>query len=312
MVETIAEVALPVDERLLIQKNRLCPEQITKGEKRICIVTGIHGDEMEGQYVCYELARRIQEGREHLRGIVDIYPAVNPLGINSITRGIPMFDLDMNRIFPGAEDGAMAEHLAAKVMQDMEGADMCLDIHASNIFLREVPQARISQENGERLLPYARQLNVDFVWIHNASTVMEATFAHSLNKKGIPTVVVEMGTGMRINKEFGEQILDGIFHLMTDMGIWDGECPAVKEPIISTDGRVGYLSAGTCGIFVPGVEHWKSIKRGDKIGEIIDPLKAEVKEIIKAPFNGMVFTLREYPVVSEGCLIARILGGKSV
>ena len=32
-----------------------------------------------------------------LKGIVDIYPDVNPLGLDTGSRGIPMFDLDMNR-----------------------------------------------------------------------------------------------------------------------------------------------------------------------------------------------------------------------
>lgn len=56
---------------------------------------------MEGQYVCFELIRRIEENKGQLTGIVDVYPAMNPLGIDSITRGIPAFDLDMNRLFPG-------------------------------------------------------------------------------------------------------------------------------------------------------------------------------------------------------------------
>ena len=47
MVEVITSVGLPVDEKLMIKKNR-----IGSGQKRISIVTGIHGDELEGQYVC--------------------------------------------------------------------------------------------------------------------------------------------------------------------------------------------------------------------------------------------------------------------
>ena len=122
--------------------------------KRICIVTGIHGDELEGQYVCYELMRKINEKIENLHGIVDIYPTLNPLGIDSVHRGMPTFDLDMNRIFPGSENGAMAEYMAAKVIDDIKGADMCIDLHASNIFLKEAPQVRISEETKEKLLPF--------------------------------------------------------------------------------------------------------------------------------------------------------------
>ena len=90
-----------MDEVLEIRKNRIMPENPRDDMKRISVVTGIHGDELEGQYVCFELQRRIEQNKECLSGIVDIYPAMNPLGIDSITRGIPAFDLDMNRLFPG-------------------------------------------------------------------------------------------------------------------------------------------------------------------------------------------------------------------
>ena len=101
MLQTVVSVALPVQERLTIRKKRLAPASADlAGLPRLCVVTGTHGDELEGQYVCYALQRRIQAAPEHLTGIVDIYPALNPLGLDTITRGMPMFDLDMNRIFP--------------------------------------------------------------------------------------------------------------------------------------------------------------------------------------------------------------------
>ena len=202
MIQTIVSNALPIDERLLIQKNRL---QHGDSPKRVCIVTGTHGDELEGQYVCFRLNQIIREQIERLNGTVEIYPALNPLGIDSITRGIPTFDLDMNRIFPGNPEGTMAEQAAHAILQDLRGADMVIDIHSSNIFLREIPQVRINIQTADRLVPYARLLNMDFIWVHEAATVLEATLAHSLNSIGTPTLVVEMGVGMRINHSFGNR-----------------------------------------------------------------------------------------------------------
>lgn len=172
MIKTVVSVGLAVDERLRIVKNVLQPEVLTGEEKRVCIVTGTHGDELEGQYVCYELNRRIKEHMENLKGIVEIYPALNPLGVDSISRGIPTFDLDMNRIFPGNEDGAVQEYVAAKIIEDISGADLCVDIHASNIFLREIPQARVNVNVAPNLLKFATRLNLDFVWVHAAATVL--------------------------------------------------------------------------------------------------------------------------------------------
>lgn len=309
MIEEVVSVGLPVDENIIIKKNSIRPEILNGNEKRICIVTGTHGDELEGQYVCYELIRRINMEKDKLKGIVDIYPALNPLGIDSITRGIPMFDLDMNRIFPGNEGGAMAEYIASKIIKDIEGADFCIDVHSSNIFLKEIPQVRVSEETAEVLIPYAKKLNVDFIWVHASATVLESTLAHSLNVRGVKTLVVEMGVGMRITKEYCNNLVDGIFALMKSEGIWEGETIEPKEPIISTDGEVGFINAECSGVFVPCVEHWEDVKKDEHIGDILSPIEGKVLYQVKAPCDGMLFTLREYPIVYEGSLIGRVLGG---
>ena len=51
------------------------------------------------------------------------------------------------------------------------------------------------------------------------------------------------------------------------------------------------------------------MEEGQELGVIADPLTGEVRDILKSPASGLLFTLREYPVVYEGSLIARILGG---
>ena len=304
-ITVIASAGLPVDEQLEIKRHRLgC------NGRRICVVTGIHGDELEGQYVAYELTRRIQENENCLTGIVDIYPAMNPFGIDSITRRIPAFDLDMNRIFPGNQNGDMNEYLAAEIIQDMQGAELCLDIHASNIFLTEIPQIRINELHKDSLVPIAKKSNVDFIWVHGASTVLESTFAYSLNHIHVPTLVVEMGVGMRITKEYGNQLVDGILSLMTELGIWKGEVPAIRQPVISydEDGQdVYYLNAPVSGVFIKDILHGSLVSEGEHIGRVVNPLTGELLVDIQAPTTGWLFTIREYPIVEEGSLMGRIL-----
>lgn len=309
MIETVVSVGLAVDEKLTIRKNRLVPKNKSNNLKRICIVTGIHGDELEGQYVCYELTRIINNNIENLNGIIDIYPTLNPLGIDSVNRGMPTFELDMNRIFPGSGSGAMAEYVAAKVIEDIKGAQMCIDLHASNIFLREASQVRISEETKETLLPHAKLLNTDFIWIYPETKVQQSTLVYNLNKINVPTLMIEMGVGMRITKEYCFKIVNGILNLMKQLEIWNGNVDEVKNPIIATNNQVNVVNSNSSGIFIPCVQHWKGIKKGDVMGEIIDVLEGKVLEKVISPCNGMIFTLREYPVVYEGSLIARILGG---
>ena len=304
MVEEVVTVPLAVHEDLMIRKNR-----IGTAGKRLCIVTGTHGDELEGQYVAWKLGNVLNASPEHLHGIVDIYPATNPLGISTMTRGIPQFDLDMNRTFPGNENGAQTEYVASQIIQDIQGADVCIDIHASNIYLREVPQVRINEISADRLIPLAKYLNMNLLWVHAAATVLESTLAYSLNALDTPCLVVEMGVGNRITRAYGEQLINGILNLMAHLEMWDAPVVPVAPPIISRDGHVSFINAAFPGIFFPSVDHGVTVTQGQEIGVIADPLTGTVRSTVVSPATGLLFTLREYPLVYEGSLIARILGG---
>ena len=158
MIKTIVSTELPIDEQFRIRKNVI--QNGRNDGLRFCVVTGTHGDELEGQMVCYELAHIVSERISSLDGTLEIYPALNPLGIDTIQRGIPNFDLDMNRIFPGDPQGTMAEQTAHAIIEDIKGADMVIDIHSSNLYLRETPHD-IRRESRHFWLGYLHHLPHD-------------------------------------------------------------------------------------------------------------------------------------------------------
>ena len=308
MVKTVVSSAMPVGESLEVKKNRITPLNPDPDMKIFSVVTGTHGDELEGQYVCYLLNKILNEHRDQLTGIVDIYPALNPLGVDTVTRGIPIFDLDMNRIFPGDQNGSMAEYIAAGIVEELSQSNYCIDIHASNIYLMEIPQIRISEENAEVLVPLAKKMNVDFIWVHGAATVLHGTLAHSLNSIGVKTLVCEMGIGMRLTKAYGVQLVDGILNLLHELGMWKGEVKEVREPIVADDPeKVFFINAPAAGIFIQAVPHWSKVKKGQLVGQIVSPLDGSVLADLYSEVDGILFTVREYPICSQGSLIARIL-----
>ena len=305
MIKTIVSTALPINERFAIRKNIISNG---KGNKRVCIVTGTHGDELEGQMVCYLVAKQLNEHLDLLDGTVEIYPALNPLGIDTIQRGIPNFDLDMNRIFPGNPNGTMAEQAAHLIVEDLKGADLVFDIHSSNLYLRETPQVRINVLNEKELVPLAQRLNIDFVWVHDAATVLESTLAHSLNSTGTKCLVAELGVGQRINHKMCNRLTLGIFNLMKDLGMWKGEIQQslISNPIVCKGDNVEFLNAATSGIFITELKCGVVVAEGEEIGQIVEPMTGTVLSRVISPVEGYMFTIRAYPIVYEGSLMARI------
>ncbi|MGN0395739.1 MAG: M14 family metallopeptidase [Coprococcus sp.] len=309
MIETVASASMLIGEVMKVKKNRLAPDFPNGKEKRLSIVSGLHGDEVAGQYICYELIRRIKKDFDQLTGIVDVYPFINPMGLEAQNRDVPVFDIDMNTLFPGSTEGTVGEYTAALVVKDIIGSDICVDIHSSSVYLKELPQVRINSDIAADIEPYAARMNTDVIWVHPSSTVMVGSLAYALNEMGVKSMVVESGVALKIDYDYANQIVEGLFSLMEYMGIWKGAANNTHIPKIARDDDVAYINAESSGIFIPAVKHSGIIRKGDVIGHIVNVLTGSIEETITAPRSGMVFSLREYPVIEEGSLVARIFGG---
>jgi len=311
--ETFFTIDMPYCERMEIRRT------VFRGGTgpRAVVVAGLHGDELEGLYVCHRLAAWLEELQRTnpaaLTGSVELYPAVNTLGLDTLTRGLPVFDTDLNRAFPGSAGGPLPERLAAALMKELSGAALVVDIHASNIYLREIPQVRINQDFEDQLVPIAQRMNLDLIWLHSASTVLETTVAHSLNSSGTPCLVVEMGVGMRITPEYSDQLVAGLLTTWKELGVLaaDVELPeTTHSALIADDSNVHYLNAQTSGMFVSATAHWTDVRKGEQLGTIVSPFSGGILSEVRSPVDGVLFTLREYPLVYEGSLMARVMARK--
>lgn len=308
--ETYFSLELPYRERLALERT-----VFAGGDgPHVAITAGIHGDELEGLFVCHCLAAWLdalaKERPEALLGRVELYPTLNPLGLDTLERSVPIYDVDLNRAFPGHPQGLLPHRVAAATMRALAGASMVVDIHASNIYLREIPQVRIARAFEDRLVPLARHMNLDLIWVHEAATVLENTIAHSLNASGVPCPVVEMGVGMRVTPNFAEQVVIGILHAWRALGVLAPDVeiePTTHAPLVAHDGNVHYLNAEVSGLFVPSAAHWMAVGERQVLGRIVSPLQGEVLALVRSPVEGVLFTLREYPLVYEGSLLARIM-----
>ena len=126
----------------------------------------------------------------------------------------------------------------------------------------------------------------------------EYRFIRSTEAGGIRIIFLDCGRS-----------ITGILSLMASLGMWTAPVMPVAPPIVSSDGCVSFVNAPCSGIFIPAVAHASHVEQGQELGAVVDPLTGETCETLKSPASGLLFTLREYPVVYEGSLIARILGG---
>ena len=311
--QTLLSRASPLGSSLNIVKQTFSAHR-GKPTRRVSFISGLHGDEFEGLYLCHRLIealRHIQETQpEAFKGEVHIIPAANPPALNHGTRLWPFYGSDMNRMMGPHPGPSIPVQMSQEIFNNLkENSDLVVDIHASNLHLKELPQIRIIEEFSEELLPLSLQTHTDIVWVHPMAGVFESTLGYNLNKLNIPTLVIETGTSLRIEPNFVDRLFYGMMRLLHHQGVLTSlpsDMPALSAPQVVYPRGVRQTSAKYSGLFVSQVALGQRVAEDEIIGQILDPVRGVVLEEVIAPGSGLLFTLRVQPAVHSGTLLVRV------
>ena len=305
----VASVKMPIGESWSVMRCRYRSED--GAAARVCLATGIHGDERMGQLVIYDVAQRIMAQPEHLHGVVDMYPMLNAIGLDVSQRMVPSSTmLDMNRAFPGVQDGTALESICYAIVQDMKGADLVMDIHTSSQITSELYGVRVHERHADVMIPGAAALCPEVIWVLPDKPAHNASLAGALTQEDTHACVLMVDERRLRSQMVVDQVVDGIFCKLRSMGIWTGEAKTAPEleriPCMWEDRDICRVTCRKPGMFVPNEVNGSEVRQGDVLGKIFNALEGEQVETVIAPEDGLVFTQRRYSAVYPGTLIARL------
>ena len=311
-IQKISCYKIPSGQRVEILKQ-FFPSSRKRPVKSVAFVSGLHGNELEGIYICYLLTKYLKELQksqpEAFLGEIHIYPAVNPQATDNATRLWPFLSIDFNRQFGISEGNSPAINCAKELINNLkDSADIVVDFHASNLHLKETPQIRITEGFHKKLIPLAVHCNVNLIWVHPLSAMFKSTLGYNMNQSKVPTLVIETGIALRINQDFSNRILLGMRNLLYQVGVLATKKPppTVSNPIIVHPSQVIPIHSKYAGLFIGHTDIKKNILKGEMIGEVVDAKNGKTLQEITATEDGFLFTMREHPLVYPGALLGRI------
>lgn len=304
-ISAVIRVEVPSGGEVEVVRRRFGTEGA--GGPRVAIVAGMRGDAPEGIRVAHQVAEALTAIEERLTGVVDIYPCANPLAAHAGDRHWPFFDVDLNRMFPGRENGHPPDRVAHALFEDVQGATQVIELRGARSAFSEVPHAQVRQRD-IAAAELAELANVSVVWARTPGPAATTTFAHQFPG----AIVIEGGSGGRLTPGVGQTLTDGVLSMLTQLGVLaESDLPfhwaGLTRPVRVVDAQVDRIRAESSGLFLPSGAVWSEVAAGDLLGQVIDPSSGTVREEICSRSKGRIMAMRDRPVVYPGSMVARVV-----
>jgi predicted deacylase len=259
----------------------------------LCVSAGIHGDEVIG----IEIVRRLLRTPKlrAIRGTLLVVPIVNSFGFLNRSRYLPD-RRDLNRSFPGSQQGPMASQLAHLFLTEVVcRSNVGIELDSAAIHRTNYPQIRISPG-----YPRVRELGETFgAPIIMESALREGSLRKSAQAAGVDMLVYEAGEGLRFDEYSVRVGLAGILRVMRSMGMVSSRGITNAKTPSQFCGSSKWLRAPIGGLLRSFHKDGDLVQAGATLGWVSDPF-GEIESEINAPFDGIIVGRALLPVVNEG------------
>lgn len=223
-----------------------------------------------------------------MSGRLILIPVVNEAGFYAGARQVnPSDGKNLNREFPGKEDGTVTQRIAKVLEQEIYPvADFLMDLHGGDVNEKATPFVYFPYETEEGVRDQARGGAASLSLPYRVRSSAKNGFYSWAAQCGIPALLLERGgQGMWSEREieaYKENVLELMAHLkMTEM---KKNVPEEQEEISQSY----YLEAPERGFWYPAVkEAGQIIKKGELLGQLksmdgrlIASYYAEAKSVI--------------------------------
>lgn len=260
---------------------------------RIVVAAATHGDELNGTFLCYQMAQEVKP--LDLKGDLVLVPIVNVQGFKVKSREF-IDGTDLNRVMPGKKNGLPGEVFAynffKKVLID---ADFLFDLHTASRGRINTLYSRVNlnKKKVKELIKYQRTPIV----LHASGA--NQTLRKAAEDEGITALTIEIGNPNIYQKKYVREILLGLLHTFQDgLKILDSKRDfEFRAKTICRSSK--WLRTKKGGLLEVEADLYDQVYEGQRVAVIRDAFGHVIQEYF-APFDGIVIGIDRNPVSIPG------------
>jgi len=275
------------------------------GERSCCVVGGLRGNEIQQMAICAQLIDALKRMEEN-GGIapgksIMIIPCVNRYSMNIGKRFWPMDNTDINRMFPGYEQGETTQRIAAGLFKSIK--DYIYGIQMAS-FYREgefLPHVKVMDTNCRNRETYESltDFGLPYGLIRTPQPYDTATLNYNWQVWGCHAYSLFSNYTEHIGRQSTQTAVNAVLRFLAAKGIIKLALHRGMHTRVLSESLIKNVQANHAGILKKHVAVGDEVAEGDLLCEIIHPLEGYTIGRIESPVDGTVFFAYNKQLVME-------------
>lgn len=296
-------------KKMIYELNALYrePMQVTgyvfgEGEKSVCVVGSMRGNEVQQMFSCSSLIRRLEtlEARQEIAAgkSILVIPCINSYSMNIGKRFWSTDNTDINRMFPGYQEGETTQRIAAGVFEAVK--DYCIGIQFASNYMsgRFLPHIRMMRTGFEDI-EAAKNFAFPYVMVRDTRPFDTTTLNYNWQIWETKAYSVYTTDTEEIDRQSAADAVKGIEKMLNVEGILNSRVSGgyhYHSQVLCDDNLLS-VRCREAGIYENKVYVGEEVHEGQLLAEITDPYEGTVLEQLISPTDATVFFQHKAPLI---------------
>ena len=280
------------------------------GEKSVCIVGNMRGNEYQQLYTCSQLVKKLKEleqadclvpGHEIL-----VIPSANPYSINIEKRFWPIDNTDINRMFPGYVKGETTQRIAGGIFDKICHYRYGIQFASYYMPGEFMPHINI-MKTGFEDADMAKKFGMPYVMVRNTRPYDTTTLNYNWQIWETKAFSLYTTSTQQINKSSAARGVASVLTFLDSISaVHYRRHEGYVSQVIGDDDLICVRSP-EAGLFEPEVAVEQEVKAGMVLARILNPVDGEEIASIYAPCDGIVFFLHNEPLTYGHTAVIKLI-----
>lgn len=280
-------------------------------EKSLAVMGALRGNEVQQMYICARFVRALEELEREGQlaagcGIL-VIPCANQFSMNVGRRFWAADNTDINRMFPGYDQGETTQRIAARIFAAIQ--DYRYGVHLTSLYLPGdlLPHVRI-METGYQREEEAMAFGLPYVLLRTPQPYDTTTLNYNWQIWDTQAVSLYTHETESVDLAAARQAVDAMLRFLYAKGLSRREVPPPeKAPVLFREDGLHNVLSSAGGLLLRHHRPGDLVRAGDVLGEILHPGTCAVLEQLRADCPGRLFFSHRAQLINGHEVAFRIL-----